>query len=369
MPKNYISNSEESIRLFKSGWMELAKKGDVKAQYNIGRCYARGNGTDVDLIEANAWYLKAAEQNDPRAYHNLSMLYEDDKFQQRDIEKSKYYFEKAFLLGEPRAIVTHQKNELDKKQKEDAAIKEKKRVDTNALIKSIEYEFEKKDFKSAEAMLLKASEAGHGWASATLCALSLDIKKTNIESEKNSESYTGPAIVNGNTSTISTTTRHYIAVVEIKNNSNYSIETIYINDGKYSYDQYGSLSANNQKVIRVYSTIYKVRVSMWLKNNDGVGEYELSMFVPLQQPITVPKAVSGLSTCFVLTACFESEDAETVKKFRDFRDEYLSKSSIGRYFIKWYYFFIIWRNQWLASNSRIDDRWINRGTDQCLSGE
>jgi hypothetical protein len=26
MPKNYISNSEESIRLFKSGWMELLSK-------------------------------------------------------------------------------------------------------------------------------------------------------------------------------------------------------------------------------------------------------------------------------------------------------------------------------------------------------
>lgn len=314
-------------------WMPLAQNGDVKAQYNIGRCYARGNGTDVDQEEANVWYLKAAEQNDPRAYHNLSMLYEDEKFQKYDIEKSKFYFEKAISLGEPRAIATRQKNELERKQKEEAAILLKKQNEDTAIIKSIEEALHKKDFQQAKVLLLKAIDSGYSWAFATLSALSIEFKY-KIESEKNSEYHSSNIIHNGSTLVTKTTTRGYTARVTIKNNNNYVIDEIYINNT--STTPLGPILANNEIVIpKSYDDIVKIFV--YIKGDEKSGKRTRSLFVPLLEPIKVPASVSGSGACFVLTACFESEDAETVNRFRTFRDEHLSKTTLGRYLIKWYY--------------------------------
>lgn len=227
-------------------WMPLAQNGDVKAQYNIGRCYARGNGTDVDLEEANVWYLKAAEQNDPRAYHNLSILYEDSKFQKYDIDKSKYYFEKAISLGEHRAIATQQKNELERKQKEEAEILLKKNNEDAAIIKSIQEALHKKDFQQAKVLLLKAVDLGYSWAFATLSALQIEFKY-KIESGKSSEYHSSNIIHNGNTLTTKTTTRYYTARVTIKNNNNYAIDEVYINNK--SDPPLGPILANNEIVI------------------------------------------------------------------------------------------------------------------------
>ncbi len=314
-------------------WMPLAQNGDVKAQYNIGRCYARGNGTDVDQEEANVWYLKAAEQNDPRAYHNLSMLYEDEKFQKYNIEKSKYYFEKAIALGESRAIATHQKNELERKQKEEAEILLKKKNEDAAIIKSIEEALHKKDFQLAKVLLLKAIDLGYSWAFATLSALSIEFKY-KIESGKSSEYNSSNIVHNGNTVVTKTTSRYYTARITIINNNNYAIDEITINSTTGL--ELGPILANNEIVIpRSHNGID--RFFIYIKGDEKSGKRTRSLYVPLLELIKVPESVSGSSACFVLTACFESEDAETVKKFRDFRDEYLSKSSIGRYFIKWYY--------------------------------
>ena len=41
--------------------------------------------------------------------------------------------------------------------------------------------------------------------------------------------------------------------------------------------------------------------------------------------------------CFIATACYEHEDAMEVDLFRMYRDEYLSKNRIGKWFIRLYY--------------------------------
>lgn len=56
-------------------WLPLAHAGDPKAQFNVGRCYDRGDGVDENKIQAKEWYLKAAEQNDPRAFFNLYLFF------------------------------------------------------------------------------------------------------------------------------------------------------------------------------------------------------------------------------------------------------------------------------------------------------
>ncbi len=50
-----------------------AEAGNVISQYNLGLCYARGDGVDVDLVEAVRWFRKAAEQGLPQAQYNLGM--------------------------------------------------------------------------------------------------------------------------------------------------------------------------------------------------------------------------------------------------------------------------------------------------------
>ena len=45
----------------------LAKKGDAKAQNNLGVYYARGEGVRKNLLKAVEWYTKAAEQGLMRA--------------------------------------------------------------------------------------------------------------------------------------------------------------------------------------------------------------------------------------------------------------------------------------------------------------
>ena len=39
-----------------------AERGDAEAQYELGMCYARGDGVNKDFAEAVKWWRKAAQQ-------------------------------------------------------------------------------------------------------------------------------------------------------------------------------------------------------------------------------------------------------------------------------------------------------------------
>ena len=53
--------------------MDEADAGNAISQYNLGLCYAKGNGVEVDLAEAVRWFRKAAEQEMPQAQYNLGL--------------------------------------------------------------------------------------------------------------------------------------------------------------------------------------------------------------------------------------------------------------------------------------------------------
>jgi hypothetical protein len=53
----------------------LAAEGDAVAQFELGRCYARGEGVDKNQIEAVGWFRKAAEQGVDEAQFNLAYRY------------------------------------------------------------------------------------------------------------------------------------------------------------------------------------------------------------------------------------------------------------------------------------------------------
>lgn len=52
-----------------------AEKGHKKAQYRLGRCYAKGHGVDENDAKAVEWYTKSARQNFAKAQYRLGKCY------------------------------------------------------------------------------------------------------------------------------------------------------------------------------------------------------------------------------------------------------------------------------------------------------
>ena len=51
-----------------------AEQGNAQAQYNLGVCYAKGNGVTKDYAEAVKWFRKAAVQGHQNAKKVLQRL-------------------------------------------------------------------------------------------------------------------------------------------------------------------------------------------------------------------------------------------------------------------------------------------------------
>ena len=56
-------------------WTPLAKQGDIRAQFNLGKIYFKGWGVPQDYKTAGKWYRLAAERGDARAQTQLSAMY------------------------------------------------------------------------------------------------------------------------------------------------------------------------------------------------------------------------------------------------------------------------------------------------------
>jgi hypothetical protein len=54
---------------------QAAKRGDARAQFNLGNMYNSGDGVPEDDTEAVKWYRKAAEQGYAAAQFNLGNMY------------------------------------------------------------------------------------------------------------------------------------------------------------------------------------------------------------------------------------------------------------------------------------------------------
>ncbi|WP_285468314.1 tetratricopeptide repeat protein, partial [Akkermansia sp. NBRC 115031] len=52
-----------------------AEGGDMESQFQLGRCYAFGTGTEKDDKQASGWFYKAAKQGHAKAQYNLGVAY------------------------------------------------------------------------------------------------------------------------------------------------------------------------------------------------------------------------------------------------------------------------------------------------------
>ena len=99
MASIFFNKEKQAVKQY----MKAAEQGDANAQYNLGRCYADGEGVEKDQKKAVYWYTKAAEQELARAQNNLAICYENGEGVERDMKKAVYWYTKAAEQGHARA--------------------------------------------------------------------------------------------------------------------------------------------------------------------------------------------------------------------------------------------------------------------------
>jgi TPR repeat protein len=81
-----------------------AENGDPKAQYNLGKCYATGQGVDKNDVEAVKWFRKSAEQGNAIGQNALGAYYAAGQgVDKNDVEAVKWFrkaAEQGFVEGQ-----------------------------------------------------------------------------------------------------------------------------------------------------------------------------------------------------------------------------------------------------------------------------
>lgn len=79
--------------------MYHAKKGEQKAQYNLGLIYYEGKLVKQDYEKAFYWFTKSAEQHNDKAQYNLGVMYANGQGVQKNFKNAYYWFFKAAKKG------------------------------------------------------------------------------------------------------------------------------------------------------------------------------------------------------------------------------------------------------------------------------
>ncbi|MGH6631862.1 SPOR domain-containing protein [Sphingopyxis sp.] len=80
-------------------WRPLALAGDADAQFNLGQAYKLGRGVPADLVQAEAWYRRAAKQGHLQAEDNLGLVL----FTANRRQEAMPFIIASAARGEPRA--------------------------------------------------------------------------------------------------------------------------------------------------------------------------------------------------------------------------------------------------------------------------
>lgn len=80
-------------------WVPLAERGDMNAQFNLGRMHENGKGVPQSDSEAINWYRKAAEQGHELAQFSLGGMYRFSQGVPRDYVEAAHWYLKAAAQG------------------------------------------------------------------------------------------------------------------------------------------------------------------------------------------------------------------------------------------------------------------------------
>jgi len=90
-----LGAEQESFEALKA----KAENGDAKTQYNLGLCYANGQGATQDYAEAVKWFHKAADQGNAYAQYNLGLCYGIGQGVTQDYTEAVKWYRKAADQG------------------------------------------------------------------------------------------------------------------------------------------------------------------------------------------------------------------------------------------------------------------------------
>lgn len=327
-------------------WLAHAEAGDAKAQYNVGRCYNRGDGIDQDKEKALHWYLKAADQNDPRALFNLYLLHSNENNQVFNYQKSEEYLKKAIDLNESRALNVIEERRYVAFFQEGESLKQK----VQELLNS-------KNFEHAEKLLDEAIIKGYKWATTALAGIKVELSDFLIKSSTNSVYVESNYVRDGNSvggGNVSVTKIYYYFDAQNRTNfkTNIQFSTIYPNCEGYDAWENGwrpkELQSQEKKKLYLNSGSKKVDIHKYYVIdiesppdespkifNNSTLDNGLIRF--LKVPIKDNVKFIDKTGCFVITACFNDPNHSVVVDFKRFRDSHLMTCSAGIKFVEFYY--------------------------------
>ena len=104
---SFGANFDDGVNAYEKGdyktaltiFEDLAKKGDIDAQYNLGLMYDNGYGVKQDYKKAFEWYEKAANQGYSSAQFNIGDMYANGQGVKQDKKIAKEWFGKACDSG------------------------------------------------------------------------------------------------------------------------------------------------------------------------------------------------------------------------------------------------------------------------------
>jgi hypothetical protein len=123
----YVAYDRANLTSALRVWLETAQGGDPEAQTNVGEMYERGMGVPPDLVQAVAWYQKAADKGYSRALFNLGTMYEQGLGVEQDTLKALNLYRKAWGVPEDDIMFTSaaQREQEALRNELNAAIQEK----------------------------------------------------------------------------------------------------------------------------------------------------------------------------------------------------------------------------------------------------
>ena len=80
-------------------YREVAEIGIARAQYDLGNCYANGDGIAKDPVEAAKWWRKAAEQGLAEAQNRYGACCQEGEGVEKDLKKAVYWYRKSAEQG------------------------------------------------------------------------------------------------------------------------------------------------------------------------------------------------------------------------------------------------------------------------------
>ena len=101
--KQNVQNNKEKPNLGCETLQYKAKKGDSKAQNELGNMYANGSGPIQSDNEALKWFEKSANQGYAEAQYNLGTMYQNAIGVDQDLKKAVMYFKLAANQGHKEA--------------------------------------------------------------------------------------------------------------------------------------------------------------------------------------------------------------------------------------------------------------------------